>query len=123
MDLVPNCNKKKKGKISDSKLQQVELKKTQLYLFLKTTYSLEVCCRLDFSNRLHESISDNDADICTRVSFCFLAKSHEIRLCETVGGRTQVEFEHEGSGMLLGQRDVNSLLKSEEVLILYSEHS
>lgn len=78
-------------------------------------YPLEVCRRLDLSNRLHESISDNDADICTRVSFCFLAKSHEIRLCEAVGGRTQVEFEHERSGMLLGQWDVNSLLKSKKV--------
>lgn len=33
-----------------------------------------------------------------------------------------MELEHEGAGMLLRQRDVDPLLKSEKILMVYSEH-
>lgn len=92
----------------------------ELRLFQKT-YPFEVSCWLHLSNRLHESISDNDTDICARVSIGFLAKSSKIRLSETVGGWAQMELEHKGAGMLLGQRDVDPLLKSEKVFMMDSE--
>lgn len=52
----------------------------KMYLFLTETYPLEMCCRLDLANRLHESISDNDADIGPRVSICLLPQGYEVGL-------------------------------------------
>lgn len=80
-----------------------------------------MCCWLDFANRLHESISDNDADISPRVPICFLSEGYEVGLCEVVGCGTQVKLKHEWAGVLFGQRDVNSLLKSVEVLTVYNQ--
>lgn len=78
-------------------------------------YPFEVGCWLDLSYRLHESISDNDRNICARVSIRLLAKGHKIWLGEAVGSWAQMEFEHEATGMLLRQGNVDPLLKSDRV--------
>lgn len=70
-------------------------------------------CGLHLSYRLHESISDNDRNICARVSIRLLSEVHKIGLGEAVGSRAQMEFEHEATGMLLGQGNVDPLLKSD----------
>lgn len=76
-------------------------------------YLFEVCCRLNLPNWLHQSVSDNNADICSRVPVCLLAQRDEVGLCEAVGGGAQVELEHEGTSMLFRQGDVDPLLKPE----------
>lgn len=81
-----------------------------------------MCCWLDLANRLHESISDDYANIGPRVSIGFLAQGDEVGLCETVGCGAQVELEHGRSGVLLGQWNVNSLLKSVGVPTVYGQH-
>jgi len=71
---------------------------------------------LDLSNRLHESVSDNDADVRSRVSLRHLAQSDKVAVGERVGGGAKMELEHEGAGVLFGQRDVDPLLKSERFI-------
>lgn len=78
-------------------------------------YPFEVGCRLDLPYRLHESISDNDRNIGARVSVCLLSEGQKICLGEAVGSRAQMEFEHEATGVLLGQGNVDPLLKSDRV--------
>lgn len=56
--------------------------------------------RLNLPDRLHESISDNDADVSTRVTICLLAQGHEIGFGETVRRGAQIQLEHEAASML-----------------------
>lgn len=79
-------------------------------------------CRLDLSNRLHQGVPDDDADVCSRVAVRLLAQSDKVGLRETVGGGAQMELEHEGASVLLGQWDVDPLLKSVTVSQVDSEH-
>lgn len=80
--------------------------KRSLYLYL-----LEVSGRLDLPDRLHEGVPDNNADVSPRVALSFLAQSDEVCLRQAVGRGSQMQLEHERAGVLLGQRNVDSLFK------------
>ena len=80
--------------------------------FITRAHLFEVGRRLDLSDRLHEGVSDDDTDIRPRVAFCLFPQSNKVGFGEAVWGGAQVKLEHEGPGMLLGQRNVDPLLKS-----------
>lgn len=71
-----------------------------------------MCGRLDFSHWLHKCVSHDDADVGTRVTVRLLAQRDEVGFGEAVGRSAQVQLEHEGACVLLGQRDVDPLLKA-----------
>lgn len=70
-------------------------------------------CWLDFSDRLHQSVSDNDADISSWITVCPFSQIGKVSLRETVRSAAQVKLEHEGAGVLFRQGDIDPLLKSE----------
>lgn len=70
--------------------------------------------RLDLPDRLHEGVPDDDADVGPRVAVRLLAQGGEVGLGQACGRGAQVQLEHKGAGVLLGQRDVDSLLKPEQ---------
>lgn len=72
---------------------------------------------LDQADRLHERVPHDDADVGAGVALRLLAQRHKVRLHQAVGGGAQMQFEHEGAGVRLGQRDVDPLLKPEAEII------
>lgn len=71
----------------------------------------EVSGRLNLPDGLHESVSDNNTDVCSRIAPRAFAQGDKVCLRQVVGGGAQVQFEHGGAGVNLGQRDVNALFK------------
>lgn len=71
----------------------------------------EVRGRLNLPDGLHESVSDNNTDVCPRVALRLLAQGDKVCLRQVVGGGAQVQFEHVGASVHLGQRDVDALFK------------
>lgn len=71
----------------------------------------EVRGRLNLPDGLHESVSDNNTDVCPRVALRVLAQGYKVCLGQVVGGGAQVQFEHVGASVYLGQRDVDTLFK------------
>ena len=80
------------------------LAQRQMYLF-------EVSCHLNLADGLHEGIPDDDADVGPGVALRLLAQLHEVCFSQVGWGGAQMQLEHEGTGVLLRQRDVNTLLK------------
>lgn len=68
---------------------------------------------LNLPDWLHQGVPDNYTDVSSGVAICLFAQSHEIRLCQVIGGGAQMQFEHGGAGMFLRQRNVDSLFKPE----------
>jgi len=66
---------------------------------------------LNLADGLHEGVPDDDADICPRVAFCLGAQGHKVGVHQGGRGGAQVQPEHEGAGVRLRQRYVNTLLK------------
>lgn len=76
------------------------------------TYLFEVSRHLNLADGLHEGVPDDDADVRPGVAVRLGAQGDKVSVRQAGGGRAQVQLEHEGAGMLLRQRDVNTLLKS-----------
>ena len=66
---------------------------------------------LNLADRLHEGVADDDADVGPGVAVGLAAQGHKVLVRQAGGGGAQVQLEHEGAGVLLRQRDVNTLLK------------
>lgn len=73
----------------------------------------EVGGRLDLPDGLHESVPDDDADVGAGVAVCFVGELPQVGLAQAVWRVAQMETEHLGPSRLLGQRDVDTLLKSD----------
>lgn len=71
----------------------------------------EVSSRLNLPDGLHESVSDNNTDVGSRVAIREFAQGDKVCLREGVGSGAQVQFEHVGASVNLRQRDVNALFK------------
>lgn len=71
----------------------------------------EVRGRLNLPDGLHESVSDNNTDVRSRIALRAFAQGDKVCLRKVIGGGAQVQFEHVGASMDLGQRDVNALFK------------
>ena len=69
------------------------------------------CC-LYFSDWLHESVSHDDADVSAGVPIRPARQVPEVGLHQVVWRLSQIQFEQVQSSRLLGQGNVNSLLKS-----------
>ncbi len=74
-------------------------------------YLFEVRGGLHFPDRLHESVSHYDTDVGSGVSVCFVGELTQVWLGQTVRGVSQMQAKHGRSGRLLGERDVDALLK------------
>lgn len=48
----------------------------------------EVCGGLDLPDRLHESVPDDDADVCAGVTVCFVGKLPQVGVAQAVWGVT-----------------------------------
>lgn len=66
---------------------------------------------LNLPDRLHEGVPNKDTDVGSGVSLCPIAQRDEILLCQVIGCGAQMQFEHEGASVLLGQRNVDALFK------------
>ena len=71
----------------------------------------EVRGGLNLPDGLHESVPDDDADVGAGVTVRFVSELPQVGLAQAVRGVAQVEAEHLRSRWLLGQRDVDALLK------------
>jgi len=87
------------------------------------SYLFEVRGGLDLPDRLHEGVPHDDADVRPGVAGGLLAQGDVVRLRQGAGGGAQMQLEHEGAGVRLGQRDVDPLLKPEEKQKTKSETS
>lgn len=72
-----------------------------------------MCGRLDLPDGLHESVAHDNADVGAGVAVRFVGELPQVGLTQAVRRVAQVEAEHLSSRWLLGQRDVDSLLKPE----------
>lgn len=79
-----------------------------LYFLL---YLFEVRGWLNLPDRLHEGVPDDNTNVRPRVALCLFAQRDEVCVCQFVGGGAQMQLEHEGAGVLLRQRNVDSLFK------------
>lgn len=77
-----------------------------------SSHLLEVGGRLDLPNGHHESVSDNDANVCTRVAVGAPGELGEVVWSESVRRVPYVNLKHPSSWRLLGERDVDSLLEA-----------
>jgi len=77
------------------------------------SHLFEVSGRLNLPNRLHESVPDDDADVGAGVAVCFACKLPKVDLVQTVRRVAQMKSKHLSPSRLLGQRDVDPLLKSD----------
>ena len=75
------------------------------------TYPFEVGGTLHLPDGLHESVSDDDTDVSSRVALGLLAEGDKVGVIEAGGCGAQMKPEHEGAGMFLRQGDVDPLLK------------
>lgn len=75
-------------------------------------HPFEVSGRLDPPDRLHEAVSDNDADVSSGVALSLFAQHDKVLLLQAVGCGAQVQFKHVRASVRLRQRDVNALFKS-----------
>ena len=71
-----------------------------------------MCCCLYFSDWLHKSVSHHDADVGAGEPVCPVRKAPEVGLHQVVRRLSQIQSEQMQSSRLLGQGNVNSLLKS-----------
>ena len=71
-----------------------------------------MCCCLYFSDWLHKSVSHHDADVGAREPVCPVREVPEVGLHQVVWRLSQIQFEQMQSSRLLGQGNVNPLLKS-----------
>lgn len=78
---------------------------------IKAAHLLKMRGRLHFSHGLHERVAHDDADVCARVALRPPPQLPEVRLRQTVLRGPQVQLEHRGPGVGLGQRDVDAFLK------------
>ena len=63
-------------------------------------------------NGLHQSISNDDGDIGSRVSLGLLRELSVLRLSESARRSADVELEHSLSSIGFGKRNVDSLFES-----------
>lgn len=73
-----------------------------------------MCGWLDLPNRLHQSVSDDNTYVCSRVAVCFTCKLPQVGFAQTVWRVAQMKTEHLSPSWLLWKRDVDTLLKSGE---------
>ena len=78
---------------------------------LTYTYPFEVGGTLHLPDGLHESVSDDDTDVSSRVALGLLAEGDKVRVIEAGGCGAKMKPKHEGAGMFLRQGDVDPLLK------------
>lgn len=81
---------------------------------------LEVGGGLDLPDRLHERVPDDDADVGAGVALGFAGELPQVGVVEGVRRVPQVDPEHLRSGRLLGQRDVDPLLKPERIIQIFT---
>lgn len=72
----------------------------------------EMCCLLNFSDRLHQGVLHNEIYIRTRKSICAFAKSSEIGLRQRMWSLSKVNLEHRSARGCIRQCDVDSLVKA-----------
>lgn len=72
-----------------------------------------MCGRLDLPDRLHERVSDNDADVSARVAVRLVGELPQVGVAQAVRRVAQMKTEHLSPGRLLRQRDVDTLLESD----------
>lgn len=66
---------------------------------------------LNLPDGLHEGIPNKDTDVSSGVALRPFAQRDEVLLHQVVGCGAQMQFEHEGASVLLGQRNVDTLFK------------
>lgn len=75
------------------------------------THLLEVRGRLHLAHGLHERVPHDDADVGPRIALSLACQLLHVGLRQAVRGVAQVQLEHLCPCCLLGQRDVDPLLK------------
>lgn len=75
------------------------------------THLLEVCGRLHLAHGLHQGVPHDDADVGPRVAVSLAGELLDVGIRQGVRGVPQVQPEHLGPRHLLGQGDVDPLLK------------
>lgn len=76
------------------------------------SHPFEVSGGLNLPDGLHEGVSDDDANVSTRVTVRLLAQSHEVWFGETGRCAAQIQLEHESASVLFRKRNVDTFLKS-----------